>query len=120
MNAAHTSPTRRRWLQQAGALAALPLTGAMAQGGGAWPNRPITYIVPYAPGGGTDTVARILGPHMGETLGQPIVVVNKPGAGGNIGAAAIAQAAPDGYTIGGGRTTERHSNSGPLGEMATF
>lgn len=58
-------------------------------------------------------MARILGPHMGETLGQPIVVVNKPGAGGNIGAAAIAQSAPDGYTIGGGSIAS-HAINGSL------
>jgi tripartite-type tricarboxylate transporter receptor subunit TctC len=105
------SNARRRWLQQAGALAAAPWA-AYAQSS-PWPNRPLTYIVPYAPGGGTDMVARILGPQMGETLGQPIVVVNKAGAGGNIGAAAIAQAAPDGYTIGGGSIAS-HAINGSL------
>ncbi|WP_312756503.1 tripartite tricarboxylate transporter substrate binding protein [Pulveribacter sp.] len=104
--------TRRRWLGQAGALACLPLA-AQAQGSGAWPARPITYIVPYSPGGGTDMVARILAPHMGQVLGQPIVVANKAGAGGNIGSAALAQAAPDGYTIGGGSIAS-HAINGSL------
>lgn len=82
------------------ALLALSLAGAagpaLAQ---AWPSRPITIIVGFAAGGATDTAARIIAKRLAETLGQPVVVDNKAGAGGNIAAQATATAAPDGYTI---------------------
>src|SRR5438034_11567856 len=69
---------------------------AFAQG---YPNRPVRMIIPFAPGGASDFVGRIMQPKMGELLGQPIVVENKPGAAGNIGAEAAAKSSPDGYTI---------------------
>ena len=64
-----------------------------------YPNKPIRMIVPFAPGGASDFVGRILQPRMGELLGQQIVVENRPGASGNIGLDAAAKSAPDGYTI---------------------
>jgi tripartite-type tricarboxylate transporter receptor subunit TctC len=64
-----------------------------------YPSRPITLIVPYTPGTGIDILARTLGPKIGERWGQPVIVDNKPGASGNIGAAAVAKAAPNGQTI---------------------
>ena len=64
-----------------------------------WPNRPIKFVVPTPPGGGTDLYARALAPALGELLKQPAIVENRPGAGGNIGADAVAKAAPDGYTF---------------------
>jgi tripartite-type tricarboxylate transporter receptor subunit TctC len=70
--------------------------GAHAQG---YPNRPIRLIVPYPPGGTADLLARVLGQKLGETLGQPIVVENRGGAGGNIGTDLVAKSAPDGYTL---------------------
>lgn len=79
----------------AGSLAA---TGAFAQTD-SYPNRPIRMVVPFAPGGTTDIFARILADHMGTILGQQVIVDNKPGAGGNTGAAGVARAEPDGYTI---------------------
>ncbi len=66
----------------------------------AYPDKPIRWIVPSTPGGGTDTTTRIVVPKVSEILGQPIVVENRPGASGNIGVAVVAKAAPDGYTVG--------------------
>jgi tripartite-type tricarboxylate transporter receptor subunit TctC len=79
------------------ALALLAANGVQAQSG--YPNHPITMVVGFAPGGGTDAVARILAKNLGESLGQQVVVENKAGAGGNIATEAVARAAPDGYTI---------------------
>jgi tripartite-type tricarboxylate transporter receptor subunit TctC len=80
-----------------GALLALASALAVAQSG--FPNKPIRLVVPFAPGGTTDLLARAVGQKMGEGLGQQIVIENKPGAGGNIGADSVAKSAPDGYTL---------------------
>ena len=82
-----------------GTSLALAVTGAWAQ---SFPSKPIKFIVPYAPGGTTDLVARVVGEKVGAALGQPVVVENRPGAGGNIGMDAVAKSAPDGHTIGFG------------------
>ena len=74
----------------------LAATGALAQ---AWPNRPVTLVVPFPPGGSTDMIARTVQPKLQETFKQTFVVDNKPGAGGAIGAVAAKNAKPDGYTI---------------------
>lgn len=80
------------------AVIALAVAGsAFAQGG--FPSRPVTVVVGFAPGGGTDTVARIIAKNLGESLGQQVVVENKAGAGGNIAAEYVARAAADGHTI---------------------
>ena len=65
----------------------------------AWPNKPLKFIVASSPGGGTDTFARVLGVSLGEVLGQQVVIENRPGASGNIGAAALAKSSPDGYNF---------------------
>ena len=82
----------------AGALWGLPLSQALAAE--AYPSKPVKLIVPFAAGGSTDIVARVIAEGMRSTLGQPVIVDNKGGAGGMIGSEAIAQAAPDGYTVG--------------------
>src|SRR5258705_10078804 len=64
-----------------------------------WPNKPVRVIVPFAPAGPVDIIARILGAKLNDALGQQFVIENRTGAGGNIGAAAVAKAAPDGYTV---------------------
>jgi tripartite-type tricarboxylate transporter receptor subunit TctC len=76
--------------------AALWGSGVLAQ---TWPSQPIKFVVPYTPGTGMDIIARTVGPKLSERLGQPVVVENKPGASGNIGADAVAKSAPDGYTV---------------------
>jgi tripartite-type tricarboxylate transporter receptor subunit TctC len=79
----------------AGALMALTTAPSLA----AWPDKPITAIVPFAAGGGTDGVARILADQLGRNLGQAVVIENRGGANGNIGAVAAARARPDGYSF---------------------
>jgi tripartite-type tricarboxylate transporter receptor subunit TctC len=86
---------RRRWLVLS--LLALPLA-AVAQPA-AWPNKPVRIVVPFAAGGTTDILARALAPELQKAFGQPFIVDNKPGAGGNSGAAEVAKAANDGHTL---------------------
>jgi tripartite-type tricarboxylate transporter receptor subunit TctC len=76
-------------------------TGASAQ---TWPERPVTLIVPFAPGASSDGLARILATELSTSLGKPVVVENKPGGGGATGLILVSKAAPDGYTIGMGAT----------------
>jgi tripartite-type tricarboxylate transporter receptor subunit TctC len=91
-------PHRRQFLHLAASAAALPAVSriALAQ---TYPARPVTMIVPFAPGGGTDVAARIVGEHMARALGQQIVIQNIVGAGGTTGSTRAMRADPDGYTI---------------------
>ena len=76
-----------------------------------WPNKPIRYIVPFAAGGTTDILARTISEKLTVALGQPVIVENKPGAGGGVGAAEVAKAPPDGYTIMGGTISTHAINA---------
>jgi tripartite-type tricarboxylate transporter receptor subunit TctC len=89
---------RRLFLQLTAAAAALPAVsrGAHAQ---AYPQRPVRLIVPFASGGASDILARLIGQWLSERLGQPFVIEMRPGAGGNVGTEAVVNAAPDGYTL---------------------
>src|SRR5262245_54468268 len=77
----------------------VPALAPFGAQGQVWPDRPIKLIISFAPGGVHDTLARVLQPRLTEALGQPIVIDNRPGAGGNIAAEAVAKSAPDGYTF---------------------
>ncbi len=79
--------------------AAAPFAAPFAARAQAWPAKPIRYVVPFAAGGTTDVLARLVGPRLGAALGQTLVVDNKAGAGGVLGADAVAKSPPDGYTL---------------------
>ena len=88
---------QRRRLLQGAALAPLSaVSSAFAQ---AWPTKPVQLVVPFPPGGTTDTVSRLVATELSKTLGQPVLVENKPGAGTVIGVGSVAKSAPDGYTL---------------------
>jgi len=88
----------RRGVVLGSLAAAVPFRAARAQA--AWPSKPVRFVVPFAAGGGTDTVSRLICDHLSKTFGQSFVVDNRGGAGGNIGTVEIAKSAPEGYTIG--------------------
>lgn len=95
-------PSRREVLRAAGLVmgaAAMPGLGLRPAKAAGYPERPIKIIVPFAPAGPTDIMARILSQHLGDALGGTVIVENKPGAGGNIGIGGVANAEPDGYTL---------------------
>src|SRR5690606_32021946 len=102
MNPRFSMRSTLRGMRSALAWAAVMAGVAVAPGlaaAAAYPDRPIHYIIPFPPGGSTDSTGRILADEMSKILGQPVVVENRGGAGGNIGATHVAAAAPDGYTL---------------------
>ena len=106
--------TRSRALLTA-ALALLALAGpavnrAQAQTAPPWPAKPIKFVVPFSPGGVSDGVARLVAQHLGERLGQAVIVENKPGVSGILGTQAVARSAADGYTLMGGTITTHAVN----------
>jgi len=100
---------RRNFIRTCAAAALMSAVAAPALAQTAWPTKPIRLLVGFAPGGGTDIVARALSNKMSEILGQPVVVENRAGASGTIAAAEVARAGPDGYTLLMG-----HSNSNAI------
>jgi tripartite-type tricarboxylate transporter receptor subunit TctC len=90
---------RRNFLHLAAGAAVLPAVPRLAWAQ-AYPARPVRLIAPFAPGGASDILARLMGQWLSERLGQPFVIENRPGAGSNIGTEAVVHAAPDGYTLG--------------------
>lgn len=109
IDSSRPTPSRRAVLASAIALGALQPMLAMAQAGAGtsgnttqWPQKPLRLIVPLAPGGIADVMARMLGEHLQHALGQAVIIDNRPGAGTSIGMAAVAKSPPDGYTIGMG------------------
>jgi tripartite-type tricarboxylate transporter receptor subunit TctC len=101
--------TARRLAALAMAMLALGV-GALHAADEAWPTKPIRFVLTFPPGGSADIVARAIAPKAGETLGQPLVIDNRPGAGGNIGMEIVAKAPPDGYTVGLGAVGALASN----------
>jgi tripartite-type tricarboxylate transporter receptor subunit TctC len=93
------SPRRRRLVVSLATSAVAALAGARAVAQQGWPGKSVRIVVPFTPGTGMDILARTLGPHFQAAWGQAIVVDNRPGASGNLGAAAVAKSAPDGLTL---------------------
>ena len=79
---------------------ALALASSAGVAAETWPARPVRIIVPFPPGSSPDLIARMLTDRLAQALGQPVIVENKPGAGGNLGTSLVAKAVPDGYTLG--------------------
>src|SRR5690242_15025494 len=89
---------RRKFLHLAAGAAALPAASRLA-GAQTYPSRPVRIIVGFPPGGGADTVARIISPWLSERLGQQVIIENRPGASTNIAVQAVVNSPPDGYTL---------------------
>src|SRR5216683_5706166 len=105
-----------RWAQTVAGAALLLATGGVPSGQAQdYPNQTVKIVVPFVAGGGVDVVARVIAPRLGEELGQSVIIENRGGAGGMLGAAAVAQSPPDGYTLllGTGSTHGKNSNVYP-------
>jgi tripartite-type tricarboxylate transporter receptor subunit TctC len=110
----------KRYLATLVAAACYMVPAAVTAQAGGYPSQPITFIVPYAAGGSSDTRSRQVAQKMSESLGVTIVVENKPGASGNIGTSLIARAKPDGYTIGLGNFAPMSVNKTLYGDTVPF
>ena len=106
------TPTRRRVLAAMAGAAVLPGAPMVAQAQPAFPTKPIRLIVAFGTGSGNDLIARDLARHMGDILGQSVIVENRTGGGGSVGTDAVAKAAPDGYAIGLGTSSQLVMNVG--------
>ncbi len=111
------SMMRRIFVAASCVVAALASNSASAQ---SYPERPITFIVPLAPGGIADVMSRMIAEHLQMKLGKPVIVDNRPGAGSNIGMDALAKAAPDGHTIGMGNIASHAINPAVYRERMPF
>ena len=98
----------REWFSAIALVAVLGVSGAQAQ---TFPARPVTLVVPFAPGGPVDVLARIMAERMKTSLGQPVIVENVAGAAGSLGVGRVARAAPDGYTLSIGPGYARTSST---------
>jgi tripartite-type tricarboxylate transporter receptor subunit TctC len=99
MNTPPTDRTRRLGLLQGAALLTLALAAPLAAAQSNWPNRAVRIVVPFPPGGTTDILARAIAPELAKAFGQPFVIENRAGAGGNVGTEIVAKAPNDGYTL---------------------
>jgi len=115
-----TRLSRRAFATSAAAAATLLGRTRPGRAQPAWPTRPITLIVTYAPGGSADVLARLIAPVMAQQLGQPVVVENRAGGGGNVGSEMVARAAPDGYTIQIGAVSTHAINKELFGARLPF
>jgi tripartite-type tricarboxylate transporter receptor subunit TctC len=116
-------PPDRRAVLGAAVLATLALGAGLATpalADGAYPSRPIKLVIPYTPGGATDVIGRVVGQKLSLALGQPVVVENRAGAAGNLGAAAVAREKPDGHTLLLGALTSHSINSVLMASTAGF
>ena len=108
--ATRVKPSKRIFITLIAAVCAATATSMPAFAQDKWPSKPIKYIVPFPPGGTTDILARLISAKLGTALGQPVLVENKAGAGGNIGSDFVAKSAADGYTILGGTISSHAIN----------
>lgn len=117
-----STPTRRRALLSASAAAVLLCTGLtnLAQAQSDYPNKPVRLVVPYAPGGATDVIGRVLAKQLSDALGQQFVVDNRAGAGGSLGAGQVAKSPTDGYTLLMGAFTSHTINAALMPAVVPF